>query len=241
MLSAFTTKLAIYALARGFPGTDILIVIGCIMTMFPVFFAVIENDMRRVLSFSLNNQLGFMVVAIGVGTELAINGAVAHAFAHIIYKGLLFMSMGAVLFRVGTIKASELGGLYKMMPLTCIFCIIGAMSISAFPLFSGFAAKSLIISSLGYEGLTFAYLILLAASAGVLHHSGIKIPYFAFFGHDGGHQVKEAPLGMLVAMGMAGALCILIGVLPSVFYSIYLTISITTLTMRGMYLRSHHC
>lgn len=220
VLSAFTTKLAIYALARGFPGTDILIVIGCIMTMFPVFFAVIENDMRRVLSFSLNNQLGFMVVAIGVGTELAINGAVAHAFAHIIYKGLLFMSMGAVLYRVGTIKASELGGLYKMMPLTCIFCIIGAMSISAFPLFSGFAAKSLIMSSLGYEGLTFAYLILLAASAGVLHHSGIKIPYFAFFGHDGGHQVKEAPLGMLVAMGMAGALCILIGVLPSVFYSI---------------------
>ena len=220
VLSAFTTKLAIYALARGFPGTDILIVIGCIMTMFPVFFAVIENDMRRVLSFSLNNQLGFMVVAIGVGTELAINGAVAHAFAHIIYKGLLFMSMGAVLYRVGTIKASELGGLYKMMPFTCIFCIIGAMSISAFPLFSGFAAKSLIMSSLGYEGLTFAYLILLAASAGVLHHSGIKIPYFAFFGHDGRHQVKEAPLGMLVAMGMAGALCILIGVLPSLFYSI---------------------
>jgi len=220
MLSAFTTKLAIYALARGFPGTDILIVIGCVMTMFPVFFAVIENDMRRVLSYSLNNQLGFMVVAIGVGTDLAINGAVAHAFAHIIYKGLLFMSMGAVLYRVGTVKASELGGLYKMMPLTCIFCIIGAMSISAFPLFSGFAAKSLIMSSLGYEGLVSAYLILLAASAGVLHHSGIKIPYFAFFGHDGGHQVKEAPLGMIVAMGIAGLLCILIGVLPSLFYSI---------------------
>ena len=181
---------------------------------------MIENDMRRVLSYSLNNQLGFMVVAIGVGTELAINGAVAHAFAHIIYKGLLFMSMGAVLYRVGTVKASELGGLYRMMPLTCIFCIIGAMSISAFPLFSGFAAKSLIMSSLGYEGLVYAYLVLLAASAGVLHHSGIKIPYFAFFGHDGGHQVKEAPPGMVVAMGIAGLLCILIGVLPSLFYSI---------------------
>jgi len=220
ILSAFTTKLAIYALARSFAGTDLLIVIGCLMTMFPVFFAVIENDMRRVLSFSLNNQLGFMVVAIGVGTELAINGAVAHAFAHIIYKGLLFMSMGAVLFRVGTIKASELGGLYRMMPLTCVFCIIGAMSISAFPLFSGFAAKSLIMSSLGYEGLTIAYLILLAASAGVLHHSGIKIPYFAFFGHDAGHNAKEAPIGMLIAMGFAGFLCILIGVAPSVLYSV---------------------
>ena len=144
VLSAFTTKLAIYALARGFAGTDLLIVIGCLMTAFPVFFAVIENDMRRVLAYSLNNQLGFMVVAIGIGTELAINGAVAHAFAHIIYKGLLFMSMGAVLYRVGTVKASELGGLYRCMPLTTVFCIVGAMSISAFPLFSGFAAKSLL-------------------------------------------------------------------------------------------------
>lgn len=176
--------------------------------------------MRRVLAYSLNNQLGFMVVAIGIGTDLAINGAVAHAFAHIIYKGLLFMSMGAVLYRVGTVKASELGGLYKSMPLTMVFCIIGAMSISAFPLFSGFAAKSLIMSALGYKGLIAAYLVLLAASAGVLHHSGIKIPYFAFFGHDGGHKVKEAPFGMLVAMAGASALCIGIGSFPTIFYQI---------------------
>ena len=220
VLSAFTTKLAIYALARGFAGTELLIVIGCLMTAFPVFFAVIENDMRRVLAYSLNNQLGFMVVAIGIGTDLAINGAVAHAFAHIIYKGLLFMSMGAVLYRVGTVKASELGCLYKSMPLTMVFCIIGAMSISAFPLFSGFAAKSLIMSALGYKGLIAAYLVLLAASAGVLHHSGIKIPYFAFFGHDGGHKVKEAPFGMLVAMAGASALCIGIGSFPAIFYQI---------------------
>ena len=220
VLSAFTTKLAIYALARGFAGTELLIVIGCLMTAFPVFFAVIENDMRRVLAYSLNNQLGFMVVAIGIGTDLAINGAVAHAFAHIIYKGLLFMSMGAVLYRVGTVKASELGGLYKSMPLTMVFCIIGAMSISAFPLFSGVAAKALIMSALGYKGLIAAYLVLLAASAGVLHHSGIKIPYFAFFGHDGGHKVKEAPFGMLVAMAGASALCIGIGSFPTIFYQI---------------------
>ena len=151
-LSSFTTKLAIYALARSFAGTDILIYIGALMTFFPIFFAVIENDLRRVLAYSLNNQLGFMVVAVGIGTELAINGAVAHAFAHIIYKGLLFMSMGAVLYRVGTCKASELGGLFKYMPITAVCSIIGAISISAFPLFSGFVAKSLIMSSLGYEG-----------------------------------------------------------------------------------------
>ena len=221
MLSAFTTKLAIYALARGFAGTEYLVYIGAVMTVFPVFFAVIENDLRRVLAFSLNNQLGFMVVAIGIGTELALNGAVAHAFAHIIYKSLLFMSMGAVLMRVGTVKASDLGGLYRSMPLTMVFCIIGAVSISAFPLFSGFVAKSIIASAVGYEGFVIIYIVLLAASAGVLEHSGIKIPYFTFFSHDGGHKgIKEAPVNMLIAMAVAAALCIGIGVLPQLYYQL---------------------
>ena len=219
-LSAFTTKLAIYALARSFAGVDILIIIGALMTFFPIFFAVIENDLRRVLTYSLNNQLGFMVVAVGIGTELAINGAVAHAFAHILYKGLLFMSMGAVMIRVGTCKASELGGLFKYMPITAVCSIIGAISISAFPLFSGFVAKSLIMSSLGYEGLTLIYFMLLFASAGVLHHSGIKIPFFAFFAHDSGLKPKEAPLNMIVAMVLSSLLCILIGIFPSIFYQI---------------------
>ena len=220
MLSAFTTKLAIYAFARGFAGTEYLIWVGAAMTAFPVFFAVIENDLRRVLAYSLNNQLGFMIVAIGIGTELAINGAVAHAFAHIIYKALLFMSIGSVMYRVGTAKATELGGLYKSMPLTMIFCIIGAMSISAFPLFSGFTAKAVIMKAVGYEGLVVVYLVLLAASAGVLHHSGIKIPYFTFFGHDSGLRPKEAPFNMLVAMAIASVLCIAIGVMPTQFYQI---------------------
>jgi len=219
-LSSFTTKLAIYALARSFAGTDILIYIGALMTFFPIFFAVIENDLRRVLAYSLNNQLGFMVVAVGIGTELAINGAAAHAFAHIIYKGLLFMSMGAVLYRAGTTKASELGGLYKYMPFTTIFCIIGAMSISAFPLFSGFVAKSLIMSSLGGMGMVLIYFILFFASAGVLEHSGIKIPYFAFFAHERKNKVKEAPINMLIAMGIAAFLCIAIGVFPKYLYQI---------------------
>ncbi len=219
-LSTFTTKLAIFCFAKSFAGTEILIIIGAIMTFYPIFFAVIENDLRRVLTYSLNNQLGFMIVAIGIGTELAINGAVAHAFAHILYKGLLFMGMGAVLYRVGTCKASELGGLFKFMPITAICTIVGAISISAFPLFSGFVAKSLIMSALGKEGLVFVYFMLLFASAGVLHHSGIKIPFFAFFAHESGIKTKEAPLNMIIAMIIASALCILIGVFPSYFYEI---------------------
>jgi multicomponent Na+:H+ antiporter subunit D len=220
MLSAFTTKLGIYALARAFPGTEMLIWVGTLMAAFPIFYAVIENDLRRVLAYSVNNQLGFMVVDIGIGTELAINGAVAHAFADILFKALLFMSMGAVLLRTGTVKGSELGGLYKSMPWTTGFCIVGAASISAFPLFSGFVTKSMIMSEVAGEGYLFTWLVLLFASAGVFHHAGIKIPYFAFFGHDSGIRCREAPPNMLIAMALAALLCVGIGTLPSVFYSI---------------------
>ncbi len=220
LLSAFTTKVAIYALARAFPGTEILIPIGTAMAAFPIFYAVIENDLRRVLAYSLNNQLGFMVVGIGIGTDLALNGAVAHAFADILFKGLLFMSMGAVLFRTGTVKGSELGGLYKSMPWTTGFCIVGAASISAFPLFSGFVTKSMIMSAAMEQGHFWTWIVLLFASAGVFHHAGIKIPYFAFFAHDSGKRCAEAPVNMLVAMGAAAALCIGIGCFPGFFYSL---------------------
>lgn len=220
MLSAFTTKLAVYALARGYAGTEILVPIGATMTAFPIFYAVIENDLRRVLTYSLNNQLGFMVVGIGIGSELALNGTAAHAFCHILYKALLFMSMGAVLLRAGTVKGSELGGLYKSMPWTTAFCIVGAASISAFPLFSGFVSKSLIIAAALENGYFWTWLVLLFASAGVFHHSGIKIPYFAFFAHDSGKRCAEAPAPMLVAMALTALLCVGIGVWPAPLYAI---------------------
>jgi multicomponent Na+:H+ antiporter subunit D len=217
-LSAFTTKTAIYMLARAYPGTELLIYVGATMACFPIFFAVIQNDMRRVLSYSLINQLGFMVCGIGIGTALAINGAVSHAFVHIIYKSLLFMSMGAVLHMTGKIKATELGGLYKTMPKTAILCIIGAASISAFPLFSGFVAKSMILVAALREGHDWVWLILLLASAGVLKHAGIQIPYFAFFAHDSGIRTSEPPKNMLLAMTIAAVLCLAIGMYPAMLY-----------------------
>jgi multicomponent Na+:H+ antiporter subunit D len=219
-LSIFTTKTAIYALARGFPGTELLIYIGAVMTFFPIFYAVIENDLRRVLSYSLINQLGFMVCGIGVGTALALNGTAAHAFSHILYKALLFMSMGAVLYRAGTIKGSDLGGLYKSMPKTTALCIIGACSISAFPLLSGFVSKSMVMAAMIEEGYDYVWLVLLFASAGVFHHAGIKIPYVTFFAHDSGIRTSEAPLNMLIAMSIAAALCIFIGLQPQYLYSL---------------------
>jgi multicomponent Na+:H+ antiporter subunit D len=220
MLSVFTTKVAVYALARGFPGTEILIYIGVVMACFPIFYAVIENDLRKVLSYSLINQLGFMVAGIGIGSALALNGAVAHAFSHILYKSLLFMSMGAVMYRVGHVYASDLGGLYKSMPKTTVLCIIGAASISAFPLFSGFVSKSMVMSAMIKEGYDILWLALLFAAAGVFHHAGIKVPYFAFYHHDSGIRTSEAPTNMLIAMAIAAALCVGIGAFPQYLYTI---------------------
>jgi multicomponent Na+:H+ antiporter subunit D len=221
LLSGFTTKVAVYALARGFPGTELLIYIGAVMTFFPIYFAVIENDLRRVLSYSMVNQIGFMVIGVGIGTSLALNGAVSHAFADVLFKGLLMMGMGVVLHMTGRINGSDLGGLYKTMPVTTILCIVGAASISAFPLFAGFVSKSMVILAAIEGDYTIIWLVMLFASAGVFHHAGIKIPYFAFFAHDSGIRVRErVPLGMMAAMVIGAGLCIFIGSFPGLLYSV---------------------
>lgn len=219
-LSAFTTKVAVYALARGFVGAEPLIYIGTAMTFFPIFYAVLENDLRRVLGYSMINQIGFMVAGIGIGSAMAVNGAVAHAFADVIFKGLLFMSMGAVLTMTGRTKGTDLGGLYKTMPKTATLCIIGAMAISAFPLFSAFVTKSMIMVAAIDEHHYIVWLFMLFASAGVLEHAGIKIPFFAFFAHDSGIRAKEPPRNMLVAMSIGAVFCVLLGVFPNQFYAL---------------------
>ncbi len=216
-MATYTTKTAVYVLARCFPGEGALIWIGMAMATIPIFFAVIENDLRRVLAYSLINQVGFMVVGVGLGTPLSLNGTAAHAYCHILYKALLFMSIGSVLYRTGKSKATELGGLYRCMPWTCVFCCIGAASISAFPFFSGFVSKSMIMSSAAAGGYTVVWLALLFASAGVFHHAGIKIPFFAFFSHDSGIRCKEAPVNQLLAMGITAFLCIFVGTFPNAF------------------------
>lgn len=219
-LTSFTTKVAVYAFARGYPGTELLVWIGATMACFPIFYAVIENDLRRVLAYSMINQIGFMVVGVGIGTAVALNGAVAHAFNDVIFKGLLMMTMGAVLHMTGRMNGSDLGGLYKSMPKTTILCIVGAASISAFPLFSGFVSKSMIMAAAIKENYDVVWLLLLFASAGVFHHAGIKIPYFAFFAHDSGIRTTEPPTNMLIAMTIAASLCILIGCFPGQLYAL---------------------
>jgi len=220
VLSAFTTKLAIYALARGFAGEDILISIGLVMAVFPIFFALVSNDLRQTLAYALINQLGFMVVGVGLGDHLGLNGAAANAFVGVIYMALMFMTLGAVLLRTGTLKITELGGLYKSMPITALFAIVGALSVVGAPLFSGFVAKTLILSSAHHEHHDLAYTVLVYASAGVMELSVLKVVWFTFFGTDRGLRVKEAPQTMMLAMALAAFLCIFLGTNYHALYAI---------------------
>jgi len=219
-LSAFTTKSAVYVLVRGFTGVDILIGIGAIMTVYPIFYAVLENDVRKVLGYSLINQVGFMLVGVGIGTPLAICGTVSHAFCHILYKGLLFMSAGSVMHMTGKRNCTELGGLWKSMPFTTACCMIAAASISAFPGFSGFISKSMIITEAGRLHLGIVWVLLQLASAGVFHHAGVKVPYFAFFAKDSGIRTHDPPLNMCLGMGIAAFFCVFLGVYPQLLYNI---------------------
>jgi len=219
-LSAFTTKTAVLVLLRGFPGEQILIVVGLVMVFYGIVYAILENDMRRILAYSIVNQVGFMVVGIGIGTELTLNGAAAHAFVHIIYKALLLMSAGSVLLMTGRRKCSELGGLFRTMPITTVCGIIGALSISAFPLTSGFVAKSMISDGAGEAGLAIVWFLLTAASAGVFLHAGIKFPWFVFFQKDSGLRPPDPPRIMRLAMLLLSALCIGIGIYPAPLYAL---------------------
>jgi len=220
ILSAYTTKTAVYTLVRGFPGWEILVAVGCIMTIYGIIYALLENDMRRILAYSIINQVGFMVAGVGIGTMMSLNGTVAHAFCHIIYKALLWMSAGSVLYMTGKSKCTDLGGLYKTMPWTLAFGCVGALAISAFPGTSGFTSKSLIIDGAVHEHMKWAWLVLEVASAGVFLHAGIKFPYFVFFAQDKGLRPGETNKSMLIAMGFLSFLCIFLGLYPQPLYNI---------------------
>ena len=220
-LSAFTTKTAVYVLARGFAGWEILLFLGVIMALYGVIFAVLENDIRRLLAYHIISQVGYMVAAVGIGTEIAINGAVAHAFAHVIYKGLLFMGAGAAIYATGRRTLTALGGIAHRMPTVVVLYMVGAFAISAFPLFSGFVSKSLVVYAAEKEHIYWAVALLYLASVGTFLHTGLKLPYFTWFGpRRDDIRVGSVPRSMIVAMFLAAALCIGIGVYPAALYNL---------------------
>ena len=220
-LSALTTKTAVYVLLRGFAGWDILIIFGAAMALYGVVYAVLENDIRRLLAYHIISQVGFMVTAAGIGTQGAIEAATAHAFAHVLYKGLMVMAVGAVMTATGTTKMTELGGLVRRMRGVFVLYMVGAVSISAVPLFAGFVSKSLVIDAASHNGNSIAVIMLSVASAGTFLHTGLKLPYFTWFGAKRATPVtivNKVPVGMYVGMSGAAALCVVIGLFPQTFY-----------------------
>jgi multicomponent Na+:H+ antiporter subunit D len=217
-LSAFTSKTAVYVLARAFPGFEILAVIGAIMALFGVCYVVVENDGRRVLAYHIISQVGYMVCGIGIGTAIGINAACAHAYTNVIYKGLLFMGVGSVLQMTGRSKLTELGGLYRTMPMALIFTLIGGISISGFPLTSGFVSKTMVVAAAGESHHTLLMLLLLAAAVGTFLSVGIKLPYCIWYRRDAGLSAQDPPWNMQAAMALAAFLCIFIGIYPDWLY-----------------------
>lgn len=217
-LSALTTKTAVYVLLRIFPGWEILIYLGVLMALYGVVFAVLANDIREILAYHIISQVGYMVAGAGIGTEMAINGASSHAFSHILYKALLFMGAGAVLQTTGKSKLTELGGLAKKQPFILWLYMIGAFSISGFPLFNGFVSKSMVVAAAGEAHHRAVMLLLMLASVGTFLHTGLKLPYGTWYGENRGISPLPPPRNMYLGMATAAFFCILHGVAPGLLY-----------------------
>lgn len=218
-LSSFTTKVAVYCLIRIFAGTEWLMWFGVVMALYGACFAIIENDMRRLLAYHIVSQVGFMVAGVGIGTDLALNGATAHAFSHILYKSLLFMCAGAVIYATGIRKINQLGGLAKKMPFVFGCFTIAAFSISGVPLFNGFISKSITISAAMEAGYPAIELLLQLASVGTFLSITMKMIYFIFLREGKDVEIKNTiPKNMYVAMGIGAALCTIYGIFPDLLY-----------------------
>ncbi|MFQ5849345.1 MAG: Na(+)/H(+) antiporter subunit D [Candidatus Binatia bacterium] len=219
-MTAFTTKTGVYVLARAFPGAEILAWAGAIMAVYGVIFAFVVSDIRRLLAYHIVSQVGYMVSGVGLGTEMSLNGSAAHAFSHILYKALLFMSAGAVLHVTGRSKFTELGGLARWMPWTFAFYLVGAFSISGVPLFNGFISKSMVIAGAALKHEPVIEMLLVLASVGTFLCIGVKIPHKVFLTGKTEVEAREPEWNMLAGMGFMSALCVIIGVYPKVLYDI---------------------
>jgi len=219
-MCAFTTKTAVYVLCRGFAGWEVLAIAGTCMAVFGVLYACIENNARRILSYHIVSQVGYMVAGIGIGTAMTLNGAVAHAYAHILYKGLLFMGTGCLLYATGTAKLDKLGGLAYKLPWVMVLYMIAALSISGMPGFNGFISKTMTIAGAAEAHRTILAIGMEIAAVGTFISVGIKLPYFAFWGgkKEYAGEVKPIPANMYVGMAICGLLCIAQGVYPEMLY-----------------------
>lgn len=225
-LTAYTTKSAVYTLLRAFPGVELLAYMGAIMTVYGVVWAIMENDIRRLLAYHIVSQVGYMVGGVGIGTALSMNGSAAHAFCHILYKALLFMGAGAVIYSTGMRKMSDLTGrdLYKKIPHSLIYYMVGAFSISAVPLFNGFISKTMIVAAAEESHMLPVFFLMSTASIGTWLCVGLKLPYYTWFGKPRTDveeiKIKPLPLNMHLGMAFLSFLCFFMGVYPHVLYRV---------------------
>lgn len=220
-MGSFTTKVAVYALIRLFAGTEGLVIVGAVMAVFGACMALIENDLRRLLSYHIVSQLGMMVAALGTGLAAGVDGAALHAAYNILYKGVLLMGAGAVITATGKRKISELGGLAKKMPVTAVCFLIASLAIAGMPFLNGFASKALIMEALHQGHFTASYWLVMAAGVGTWLSITLKINYFVFFGKtDKDVECAPVPRHMEAAMAAAALLCVVTGVAPDYFYAL---------------------
>ncbi|PIE58965.1 MAG: Na(+)/H(+) antiporter subunit D [Desulfobulbus propionicus] len=223
-LCACTTKTAVYTLARTCAGMNILVVLGVVMALYGVLYAILENDIRKLLAWSIISQVGYMIAGVGIGTNMAINGAIAHAVAHILYKSLLFMGTGSVLYMTGKSRFTELGGLYRKMPVTLLCTVVGCLSISAAPFFAAYASKGMILNACSKAGLHWASWLLMFGATGTMLYNGLKLPFFLFFGKNKcsestWERAEDPPWNMQLAMFLGAILCVIVGSAPGFLYA----------------------
>ena len=223
-LSSFTTKAAIYLMLRMMSGMTDLVWIGAIVAIYGACMAIMENGIRRLLAYHIVSQLGMMIAAAGVGGAIGIDAATAHAFTNILFKGVLMMGAGAVIYATGRSNITELGGLAKKMPVTAGCFLISSLAIAGLPGLSGFVSKALIMDAVHEAGYTVPALLLTAGGVGTLLSITLKINYYVFFGpcddEKASEVEKKVPFSMNLAMVLGTAATVAIGIFPDKFYAL---------------------
>lgn len=225
-LASFTTKSAIYVMIRFFAGTEWLVYVGAFMAIYGILMALLENDLRRLFCYHIISQLGYIVASLAMGPGYGIDGAAAHTFNNIMYKGTLLMCAGAVLYATGRRKISELGGLGRQMPLTAVCFLIASFAISGMPFLNGFASKALVMHAVSEGGYELVSFLLTTASVGTWMSIALKINYFVFFGKPvsgkpfPAEELKSVPVNMKIGMVLGAAACTVTGVMPKLVYNL---------------------
>lgn len=223
MLSGVLIKvLGIYALIRIFFNVlginnnilAVLMFLGAVSMLIGVSLAIVQWDFKRLLAYHSVSQIGYVILGIGLGTPLGILGGLFHLFNHSIFKSLLFLNSGAVVYSIETRDLQQMGGLREKMPITANTNLIASMSIAGIPPFNGFFSKLIIILAC-LQANRFGYAFCAVAASILTLASFMKVQKYAFFGrlNKKWHDIEEAPWAMCLCMIILAAICVTGGIL----------------------------